>query len=102
MSHYIFKLYIVGQTSHSKTAISNLRQLCDEYLFGQYTLTIIDVLEHPELAEEARILATPTLIKELPLPIKRIIGDLSHQATVRAALDLPESEELKRWTPSDA
>lgn len=78
MNKYIFKLYIAGHTPRSQSAIVNLRRICEE-LFpnGAYELAVIDVLEHPELAEAAKILATPTLIKELPPPIRRIIGDLA-------------------------
>jgi circadian clock protein KaiB len=69
-------------------AIANLRRICDEDLGGNYTLEIIDVLEHPELAESERILATPTLIKQLPPPLRRVIGDLSNKEKVLLGLDV--------------
>lgn len=94
MGQYVLKLYIVGKTTHSQTAVANLRQICKEALADQYELTIIDVLENPQLAEEAKILATPTLIKEHPLPVRRIIGDLSHKDTVWSALGLPPRTEV--------
>ncbi|MCB8985911.1 MAG: circadian clock protein KaiB [Ardenticatenaceae bacterium] len=85
---YQLKLYITGQTPRSRRAIENLYQTCQEMLNGRYDLTIIDVLEHPELAEEEKILATPTLIKVTPPPLRRIIGDLSDTEKVFIGLDL--------------
>lgn len=82
------RLYVTGMTSHSSRAIENLRRLCDEELADLYTLEIIDVLERPELAEDEKILATPTLIKDLPPPLRRIIGDLSAKDKVLLGLDL--------------
>ena len=86
--HYILKLYVTGQTSRAEVAIRNLRRLCEEELEGRYELVIIDVLEHPQLAEDERILATPTLIKQLPPPLRRVIGDLSDREKVLLGLDL--------------
>jgi len=88
MEKYLLKLYITGQTARSQRAISNLRRICEEDLEGNYELEIIDLLEHPQLAEEQHILATPTVIRELPLPIRRIIGDLSDADKVLRGLDL--------------
>jgi len=85
---YQLKLYITGQTPRSRQAIENLYQTCKAMLDGRYELTIIDVLEHPELAEEEKILATPTLIKVSPPPLRRIIGDLSDTEKVFIGLDL--------------
>ncbi len=84
----MLKLYITGQTPRSSRAIANLRRICEEELDGQYELSIIDVLERPRLAEDERILATPTLVKELPPPIRHIIGDLSDTEQVLLGLDL--------------
>jgi circadian clock protein KaiB len=92
MSSYVIKLYVTGQTPRSQRAIENLRRLCDEELRGQYELVVIDVLERPQLAEDEKILATPTVVKELPLPIRRIIGDLSDLERVLLGLDLHLSE----------
>ncbi len=88
MDKYILKLYITGQTPRSQRAIANLRRICEEELKGQYEMVVIDVLERPQLAEDEKILATPTLVKELPLPIRRIIGDLSDTEKVLIGLDL--------------
>ena len=85
---YMLKLYVTGRTPRSEQAISNLRRICDEDLEGHYELTIIDVLERPQLAEDEKILATPLLIKELPPPLRRIIGDLSKKESVLLGLDL--------------
>jgi len=81
-------LYITGQTPSSVRAIANLQRLCERELKDQYDLVIIDVLEHPQLAEDEKILATPTLIKELPPPLRRLIGDLSDTEKVLLGLDL--------------
>lgn len=82
------KLYITGRTSRSENAISNLQRICSEEFKNNYILQIIDVLEQPQLAEDEKILATPTLIKELPPPLRRIIGDLSNSEKVLLGLDL--------------
>lgn len=85
---YLLKLYITGQTPRSERAVRNLRQICESELAGRYEIQIIDVLERPQLAEDERIMATPTLIKELPPPLRRIIGDLSDKEKVLLGLDL--------------
>jgi len=85
---YQLTLYITGQTPRSRQAIENLYHTCKAMLDGRYEITIIDVLEHPELAEEEKILATPTLIKVSPPPLRRIIGDLSDTEKVFIGLDL--------------
>jgi len=85
---YVLKLYVTGQTSSSKGAIQNLESLFKNELKGIYELKVIDVLKNPRLAEEDKILATPTLTKALPLPIRRIIGDLSDKDKVLLGLDL--------------
>ena len=88
LSHYILKLYVTGKTSKAEVAIANLRRICEEDLGGQYEMEIIDILERPQLAEDEKILATPTVVKELPVPIRRIIGDLSDTERVLLGLDL--------------
>ena len=88
MNRYMIKLYITGQTARSQRAIANLRRICEEELAGQYDLVVIDLLERPQLAEDEKILATPTVVKELPAPIRRIIGDLSDSERVLLGLDL--------------
>ena len=88
LSTFVLKLYVTGASPRTERAIANLRQICDSELAGRYTLAIVDVLEDPEAAERDRILATPTLIKEFPLPLRRIIGDLSDHAKVLVALEV--------------
>lgn len=92
MDKYVIKLYVTGQTPRSQRAIDNLRRICEEELRGQYDLVVIDVLERPQLAEDEKILATPTVVKELPPPIRRIIGDLSDAERVLVGLDLHASK----------
>ena len=88
MTKYRLKLYVTGRTQRSEHAIANLRKVCETELRGQYELSIIDVLERPQLAEDEKIQATPTLNRELPSPIRRIIGDLSDTEKVLLGLDL--------------
>lgn len=88
MAKYLLKLYVTGKTSRAERAIANLRRICEEELSAEYELEIIDVLEHPQLAEDERILATPTLIKRLPPPLRRVIGDLSDKEKVLLGLEL--------------
>lgn len=92
LSRYILRLYVTGKTSKAEVAIANLRRICEEELQGQYDLRIIDVLEEPQTAEDDRILATPTLIKSLPPPLRRVIGDLSDKHKVLLGLEVrPDS-----------
>ena len=88
MSKLVLKLYVAGHTPRSHGAIASLRRLCEQEL-DEYELTVIDVLERPQLAEGAKILATPTLIKEQPAPARRVIGDLSDPHKVLLGLDIP-------------
>lgn len=88
MSNYLLKLYITGKTPKSERAIANLQNICEHELESQYEMVIIDILERPQLAEDEKILATPTLIKVLPLPLRRVIGDLSDTDKVLIGLDL--------------
>ncbi|MFK8182686.1 MAG: circadian clock KaiB family protein [Phormidesmis sp.] len=85
---YILKLYITGSSPRSEQAIANLMQICEQQLPGSYELSIIDVLEQPQLAEQEKILVTPTLIKEVPPPGQRIIGDLSDASVLAKGLDI--------------
>ena len=87
---FVLTLYVTGQSARSQRAAANLRSLCDR-LQGRCELTVVDVLERPQLAEDARILATPTVVRHLPLPARRIIGDLSDPERVVLWLDLPLS-----------
>lgn len=85
---YLLTLYVTGTSPRAKVAIANLERICAEELQGQYELEIIDVLEHPQRAEDEKILATPTLIKQLPPPLRRVIGDLSDKAKVLLGLEV--------------
>lgn len=96
MSRFVLKLYVTGRTPRTEAAIRNLRFICEGELDGDYDLQVIDVLERPQLAEDERIIATPTLIKELPPPIRRIIGDLSETSKILVGLDLRNSEAQAR------
>ncbi|HSU96636.1 MAG TPA: circadian clock protein KaiB [Gemmatimonadaceae bacterium] len=93
-SRYVLKLYVTGKTPNTERAINNLRRICAEELQGQYEMQIIDVLENPQMAEDDKILATPTLIKRLPPPLRRVIGDLSDKHKVLLGLEvLPDITE---------
>jgi circadian clock protein KaiB len=82
------KLYVAGQTSKSIAAFSNLQKICDEHLAGKYKIEIIDLLKNPKLAKGDQIFAVPTLVKKLPEPVRKIIGDLSNTERVLVGLDL--------------
>ncbi len=82
------RLYVAGQTPKSLTAITNLRKICDEHLKGQYRIEVIDLQKNPQLAAGDQILAIPTLVRKLPQPIKKIIGDLSSEEKVLIGLDV--------------
>jgi circadian clock protein KaiB len=85
---YVLRLYIAGQTPKSVLAIANLKEICETHLQGEYEVEIIDLLENPQFAQRDQILALPTLVRRLPEPIKRIIGDLSNTERVLVGLDL--------------
>ena len=84
------KLYVAGQTPKALRAFANLRKICDEHLEGRYRIEVIDLLENPTLGQGDQILALPTLVRRLPVPIKKIIGDLSNTERVLVGLDLRE------------
>lgn len=89
MEHlYELRLYIAGQTVKSVSALSNLKRYCEEHLKGQYSIEVIDLLQHPQLAEGDQILAVPTLVKKVPEPVRKIIGDLSNEEKVLVGLDI--------------
>jgi circadian clock protein KaiB len=88
LSKYLLTLYVTGTSPRTKIAIDNLDRICKTELDGQYELEIVDVLEHPQRAEDERILATPTLIKQLPPPLRRVIGDLSDKEKVLLGLEV--------------
>ncbi|MEO8018770.1 MAG: circadian clock protein KaiB [Pseudomonadota bacterium] len=88
MSEYALKLYVAGQTPKAVRAFSNLRKICEEHLEGRYSIEVIDLVENPQLGRGDQILALPTLVRQLPAPIKKIIGDLSNTERVLVGLDL--------------
>ncbi len=85
---YRLRLYIAGQTPNSITAIANLKKICEEKLKGKYRIEVVDLLEKPQLAKGDQIIAIPTLVRRLPPPVKRIIGNLSKTESVLVGLDL--------------
>ena len=85
---FSLRLYVAGQTPKSMLAFTNLKQICEEHLLGRYEIEIVDLLENPQLAQGDQILALPTLVRRLPEPIKKIIGDLSNTERVLVGLDL--------------
>lgn len=87
-NHVVLKLFVTGQTPRSERAIANLRRICEDELAGQCEFAIVDVLERPDLAEQEKILATPTLVRQFPPPARRIIGDLSDPQRVFLGLSL--------------
>ena len=96
MKDYQLKLYVTGETPHSLRAIENLKKICTEQgLHDEYEVRVIDILREPQLAEEDKIIATPTLVKQLPPPLRKVIGDLSEVDKVLLGLDLvARSKEL--------
>jgi circadian clock protein KaiB len=88
--HYLLRLYTNGSSSRSIKAIANLRKLCEEHLEGRHELEIVDISKNPELAIAEQVIAAPTLIKMLPLPLRRFIGDLSQTERILIGLDLRE------------
>jgi circadian clock protein KaiB len=90
---YVLRLYVTGMTARSARAVRNLRTICDEYLEGRYDLEVVDIYQQPVLIKGEQIIAAPTLIKKLPLPMRRIIGDMSNRQRVLLGLDLVPSPE---------
>lgn len=86
--YYHLRLYVAGQTSKSLAAMANLRRVCEEHLAGRYEIEVIDLLRNPQLAAGDQIIAIPTLVRRLPAPLKRIIGDLSNTEKVLVGLDV--------------
>jgi circadian clock protein KaiB len=85
---YVLRLYVTGATPRSTRAIQNIRTVCDEHLKGRYQLEVIDVYQQPEVLREQQLLVAPTLVKEFPRPLKRLIGDMSDLERVLVGLDL--------------
>jgi circadian clock protein KaiB len=85
---FVLRLYVTGTTARSTRVIANLRELCEQHLPGRYDLQVVDVYQQPELAAREQLVAVPTLIRQLPLPLRRLVGDLSNRQRVLAGLDL--------------
>lgn len=85
---YVLRLYITGQSSFSSASVRNLLRACQSYLEGRYDIQVIDICQQPELAREAQIVATPTLVKTRPAPVRKLIGNLSDQAQLLAGLGI--------------
>jgi circadian clock protein KaiB len=91
---YVLRLFITGTTPRSARAIANLRRVCEERLKGEYDLEVVDIYQHPESAKEHQIIAAPTLVRMLPLPLRKIIGDLADEERVLAGLDLTTKSSI--------
>jgi circadian clock protein KaiB len=91
-NRYLLRLYVAGQTPKSVDAITNIKIICEENLKGRYVLDVIDLYQQPQLAQGEQIIAVPTLIKKLPAPLRRIIGDMSNTERVLVGLDLRKKE----------
>ena len=85
---YVLRLYVTGMTARATRAIENVREICDEHLNGRYDLEVVDVYQQPVLVKDEQIIAAPTLIKKFPLPLRRIVGDMSQRDRVLLGLDL--------------
>jgi|ERR687885_810161 circadian clock protein KaiB len=85
---YVFRLYVAGNSPKSVRALQKLTKICEEHLKGRYELEVIDIYQQPELLEQEQIFAVPTLIKKLPLPLQRLIGDMSNTEKIIISLDL--------------
>jgi circadian clock protein KaiB len=88
-ARFVLRLYVTGTTARSMRAIANIGRLCEQNLAGRYDLEVVDLYQQPELAAREQLVAAPTLVKKLPLPLRRLVGDFSDQERVLAGLDLP-------------
>ena len=92
---YVLRLYVSGMTPRSARAVKNLQAICDEYLEGRYDLEVVDIYQQPVLTKGEQIIAAPTLLKKLPLPMRRIIGDMSNKERVLLGLDLVRTPGIR-------
>lgn len=95
---WTLRLYVAGQTPKSLTAIANLKRICETHLTTKYKIEVIDLMAHPQLASSDQILAIPTLVRKLPAPVRKIIGDLSSEERVLVALGIFQSDEINGAT----
>jgi len=91
-AHYLLKLYVSGMTPNSQRAIKNVQKICEEHLQGRFELEIIDIYQQPIFAKDGQIVAVPTLVRELPPPLRKFIGDLSQTERILAGLDLRKKD----------
>jgi circadian clock protein KaiB len=91
--HYVLRLYVAGMTPKSTLAVTNIKKICDEHLAGRYSLEVIDLYKNPALADGEQIIAAPTLLKKLPLPLRRFIGDMSNTEKILVGMDLRPKEK---------
>ena len=89
---YVLRLYVAGTTPRSNRAVANIREICEHNLYGRYELQVIDIYQNPDLAVGEQIIAAPTLVKHLPMPLRRFIGDLSNTERILVGMDLTPSE----------
>lgn len=89
---WVLRLYVAGQTPKCVTAFMNLKKICEVELKGKYTIEVIDLLQHPQLSKDDQILAIPTLVRKLPVPVRKIIGDLSNTERVLVGLDIKQTD----------
>jgi circadian clock protein KaiB len=93
---YVLRLYITGSTPKAQDALRNIKKICEEELKGRYELEVIDVYQQPELAKQEQILAAPTLIRKLPLPLRKLVGDMSNKEKVVIGLEImPDKKRMK-------
>ena len=92
---FVLRLYVAGMTPRSTLAVTNIKKICEENLKGRYTLEVIDLYKHPGLADGEQIIAAPTLLKKLPLPLRRFIGDISDTKKIIVGLDLRPNKNRK-------
>lgn len=95
-AHFVLRLYVSGMTTRSRQAIDNIRQLCEQHLAGRYDLEIIDIYQQPGLAKDAQVIAAPTLVKKLPLPLRKIIGNMSDPGRIMVVLGIVPQSGDKR------
>jgi circadian clock protein KaiB len=95
-SKYVLRLYVTGMTPKSTLAVSNVQKLCEEHLTGRYELKVIDIYQQPKLAKGEQIIATPTLVKKLPLPLRKLIGDMSDTDRFLVGIDLKPRDSRVR------
>ncbi len=94
-ARFVLRLYVSGMTARSRQAIDNIRQLCEEHLAGRYDLEIIDIYQQPALAKDAQIIAAPTLVKKLPPPVRKVIGNMADPGRVMVVLGIAASGDTK-------